>query len=335
MISSGLTFGIYPLSAAGTPFGLAAGPEDNYEKINSALRDLKGEGKELLPKNYLIYTKEWEEKMLSNADRYLDSGLLRELTIGCGDWTDQGEQHIELNKWRGFIKKVITRYGSQLTSLQITNEPNLSFMEGSKPYILQVLVEGVVAAKKEIREKNLPIKVGFGSVPESPASVPLFWENLSKVGDRDFIESLDFVGHNFYVDVFEEKPLNLSEIIASVELTLHNLRNKALAVAGIPPSVPIRIAENGWPTGRNPVANVDRSYERQMEVLEAVVKTIYNLRNELHISHYQFFGLRDADSSKENLFYQYGIMRDDYSPKPAYETFKKLIKDLGSSPALS
>jgi len=33
MISSGLIFGVYPLSVAGTPFSLAVGPEDNYEKI--------------------------------------------------------------------------------------------------------------------------------------------------------------------------------------------------------------------------------------------------------------------------------------------------------------
>ncbi len=75
MISSGLTFGIYPLSVAGTPFGLAVGPEDNYEKIELVLRHLKGEDKKLVPRNYLIYTKEWESKMLLNADGYRDAGL--------------------------------------------------------------------------------------------------------------------------------------------------------------------------------------------------------------------------------------------------------------------
>lgn len=66
-----------------------------------------------------------------------------------------------------------------------------------------------------------------------------------------------------------------------------------------------------------------------MKVLETVIRTIYELRLELNISHYELFGLRDADSSKEDLFHQYGIMRDDYSPKPAYDTFKKLIQELG------
>lgn len=329
MISLGLNFGIYPLSAAGTPFGLAVGPEDNYEKIQYALKDLRGNSKKLMPRNYLIYTKEWESKMLSNADCYLDAGLLGDLTIGCGDWTKAEEPSIELSNWLGFIRKVIDRYGSHLASLQITNEPNLSFMEGSKPYIIEALVEGVIAAKKETRERSLPTKIGFGSVPDSPAAVPHFWENLAKAEGKTFIDSVDFVGHNFYVDVFEDQPLVLKEIPAAVERTLRNFRKKALVTAGIPSSVPIRVTENGWPTGRNPVANIDRSYERQAEVLETVIRMIYDLCQELNISHYELFGLRDADSSKEDLFHQYGIMRDDYSPKPAYDTFKKLIQELG------
>lgn len=329
MISSGLTFGIYPLSAAGTPFGLAVGPQDNYEEIQFALRDLRGESKKLLPRNYLIYTKEWELKMLSNAGRFLDAGLLGDLTIGCGDWTEHQEPGIELHNWLGFIRKVINKYGPHLASLQITNEPNLSFMEGSKPYMMQALVEGVIAAKKETLELNLPIKIGFGSVPDSPVAVPHFWENLAKAGGYTFIDSVDFVGHNFYVDVFDEQPLDLKEIPASVERTLRNLREKDLITAGIADSVSIRVTENGWPTGKNPVANIKRSYEHQTEVLETLIRAIYNLRLELNISHYELFGLRDADSSKEDLFHQYGIMRDDYSPKPAYDTFKKLIQELG------
>lgn len=89
------------------------------------------------------------------------------------------------------------------------------------------------------------------------------------------------------------------------------------------------MTENGWPTGKNPVANIERSYERQSAVLETVIRTIYKFRMELNISHYELFGLRDAHSSKDDLFHQYGIMRDDYSPKPAHYTFKKLIQELG------
>jgi len=331
MTSSGLTFGIYPLSVAGTPFGLATGPNDDDKKIHLALQDLQRDSKKLFTRTYLIYTKEWEVKMLTNANRYLESDLLEDLTIGCGDWTQNQESDIDLDHWLEFIRKVIHTYGSHLASLQITNEPNLSFMEGSKPYTLPALIAGVIAAKKEAQLLDLPIKIGFGSVPESPASVPHFWSKLAKYGNDTFIGSIDFVGHNFYVDVFEDQPLQLKEIPISVEQTLRSLR-KHLTLVGIPASIPIRVTENGWPTGKNPLINRERSYEHQATVLETVIRTIYDLRTELTISHYELFGLRDADSSKDDLFHQYGIMRDDYSPKPAYSTFKKLIRELGHTP---
>ncbi len=46
------------------------------------------------------------------------------------------------------------------------------------------------------------------------------------------------------MDVFEEQPLDLKEITASAEHTLHNLRERELATAGIPASVPIRVTED-------------------------------------------------------------------------------------------
>ncbi|MCM2535648.1 hypothetical protein NDK43_29395 [Neobacillus pocheonensis] len=324
MISSSLTFGIYPLSVAGTPTGLAVGPTDNYEKVQLALQDLRGGTKTLHPRNYIIYYgPESEEKMLSVAEHYLSAGLLGDLTVGCLQ-----EPDIDLESYLGFIRKIISQYGTHLASLQITNEPNLTFMEGSKAYVIKGLVEGVIAAKKETQDRNLPMKIGFGSVPDGPMAVPHFWENLAKAGGETFIDSLDFVGHNFYVDVFEE-PRDLKEIPASVERTLRNLRERNFITCGIPASVPIRVTENGWPTGRHPFANIERSYEQQAKVLEIVIRTIYHLREELNISHYELFGLRDADSSKDDLFHQFGIMRDDYSTKPAYDTFKKLIHELG------
>jgi hypothetical protein len=41
------------------------------------------------------------------------------------------------------------------------------------------------------------------------------------------------------------------------------------------------------------------------------------------------FTLRDADSSREDIFCNFGIMRDDYSPKPAYTRLRSLIAELG------
>jgi hypothetical protein len=71
------------------------------------------------------------------------------------------------------------------------------------------------------------------------------------------------------------------------------------------------------------------SPDRQAEVLDAVIRTVHKLRHELNISHYMLFGLRDADSSPADLFHQFGILRDDYTPKPAYHAFRQLVRELG------
>lgn len=324
MVSSGLQFGIYPLGVAGTPTGLAVGPQDNYEKIQQALKKLEGDSKLLLPRMYLVFTgPASEEKLFSIVEKYISLGLMGDSTIGCLD------PNIKLDHWLEFIRKIIRQYGNNIDSLQITNEPNLTFMDGSNPDILQFLVQGVIVAKEESQAANVQVNIGFGSVPDTgPKTIPHFWENLAQLGGKIFVDSLDYVGHNFYVDVFEP-PLPLENIPSTVENLLRRFREVNLKTAGIYDSIPMRITENGWPTGKNPFTAKDRPYKRQSEVLETIIRTIYKLRQELNITHYELFGLRDADSSKNNLFHQFGIMQDDYTPKPAFHTFQRLIQELG------
>ncbi|MBE7179244.1 MAG: hypothetical protein INR69_22775, partial [Mucilaginibacter polytrichastri] len=104
----------------------------------------------------------------------------------------------------------------------------------------------------------------------------------------------------------------------------HQFRQINMPQAGIPDTVPICIGENGWPT------NSTRSYERQAEALETIIRTVYAHRETFNISGYELFDLRDADSSQENIFYQFGLLRDDYAPKPAYNVFRKLVTELSN-----
>jgi exo-beta-1,3-glucanase (GH17 family) len=166
-------------------------------------------------------------------------------------------------------------------------------------------------------------------VPDSPASSPSFWADLARAGGPAFVDAVDFVGHNFYIDVFED-PVDFTLVPARVEGVLRDLRQRALRTAGVPPSVPIRVTENGWPTGTNPLTGMTRSEARQAEVIETIVRAVHHLAGALNVSHYMLFGLRDADSAKPDPFHQFGIMRDNYTAKPAYATFKALARELGS-----
>ena len=58
------------------------------------------------------------------------------------------------------------------------------------------------------------------------------------------------------------------------------------------------------------------------------VRTIYDLRMALGIEAYEYHNLRDSDSAKPDMTGQFGLLGDDYAPKPAFETYRRLIAEL-------
>jgi len=56
------------------------------------------------------------------------------------------------------------------------------------------------------------------------------------------------------------------------------------------------VSNNGWPTGRSLLI---AAYARQSDVPAAIIRTVYRLRNELNVSHYDLFVLKDASSSQD------------------------------------
>lgn len=317
-----MTFGIYIGSVAGTDSELAIGQPDNPSKINSALSEIQKDDCTIVIRGYIQYlgdsklAYEAPENILqySNETRKIDLVLCyRSISYHKTDWENT-------------IKSVIQRFGDELYSLQITEEPNLrvSFSgDGGFEDIEKALKDGVITAKNEINRLKYQTKVGFNVVPSfNPADN--FWQIMGSDEYQELRNAIDYIGLDFYPDVF--RPVaedgHPSDLIESVKNVLRYVRDVNFQEGKIPPSVPIHITENGWPTGEQ------RSYERQAVVIEKVIRTIYSLKSELNISHYELFSLRDTNSSNENLFYQFGLLKDDYSPKPAFSVFCKLINEL-------
>ena len=55
------------------------------------------------------------------------------------------------------------------------------------------------------------------------------------------------------------------------------------------------------------------------------VETVAGLRGELGVTHWELFTLRDADTSRDGMFFQFGGVRDDYTPNAAYDVLRKLV----------
>src|SRR5699024_5255775 len=99
-------------------------------------------------------------------------------------------------------------------------------------------------------------------------------------------------------------------------------REQALPMAGIGSQVPIRICESGWPTGQG------RSEAVQADALEAIVRAVEARSDELNVTHWALFALRDADSSKPDPFHIFGVLHDDYAAKLAFFRIAELVNEL-------
>lgn len=320
-----LHFGIYPGGILGDDQGIIRPVRpDLPECITEALDALQGDTATLLVRAYQSFAATvtpLEPPTPADPQTYLQRGRKLDLVLQFR------EPSGELEGWLEFVREAVRTGGPHLASVQICEEPNanLPAVDGSTPNVLNALVQGVIAAKQEARLLNHSLAVGFNAVPTFKPT-DTFWPELGTLADDRFLRSLDFVGLDFFPDVF--RPIAAEQLTEAVTAVLTAFRRTDLPKAGIPDSVAIRICENGWPTGPG------RSEHQQAAVLEAVVRTVAALATSLNIDGYSFFALRDANSTAEGLFHRFGLLRDDYAPKPAFETYRHLIDELGNPPVM-
>jgi hypothetical protein len=313
-----LVFGVYPGGLTGTESESLVGTADDPERTEEALARLQPEGRPFLVRGYVHYTGAGRAENLTPAGmtQYVRGQRRLDLVL-CFRSADG-----DLNDWSRFVRAAVREYGPHLGAVQVAEEPNNPGPggDGGFAHVRQAVVTGVIAAQEEARRQGCAAPVGFNATPSFPPDN--FWTDLAARGGRPFLDALDYVGLDFFPDVF--RPIAAADLGGAVAGLLAHFRQVVLPAGGIPARVPIRVTENGWPTGPG------RSPERQAATLETVIRTVHDRRAVLNIAGYELFDLRDADSSRPNLFCQFGLLRDDYEPKPAFETYRRLIAELGA-----
>ena len=315
-----LTFGIFP-GMIGIESGLAGGPPHDPNRTSEALDSLHPPGRPFVLRNYVVYEGRGKIAQETPGDlaRYTRSG--RRLDYVLCYATPEGD----LDDWVAVVRRAVRDYGPLLDALQVTEEPNNPDFStggnGSFPRVREAIVAGVIAARDEADRLGLDVQVGFNACPSFDLNGD-FWPTVAAAGGQAFRDALGYVGFDFFPDVF--RPVPFESLGAAVDGVLSHFRTVSLAIGGIAPIVPIRVTENGWPTGPG------RSQERQAAVLEAVVRAIHAASVRLNVTHYELFSLRDGWSAGPGMLTQFGLLRDDYTPKPAFETYRRLIVELGA-----
>jgi hypothetical protein len=335
-IAPPLVFGIYPGGAAGTVGpSPTAKPEDPALRM-AALEQLQPHGRPFVLHLYASYSgangSSADEQVGQQIEAYGKAGFETELVLAYRP-ADGGSAD-DVAGFVSFVRDAVRSLGPMagFASLQVTNEANVggspNASDGYYADAKDALIAGVIAAKRESRRNGLNrVNVGFNWADADDPSESAFWRYLGRHGGRQFVSALDWVGLDAYPGTWGPR-LGPGAIAASttnfIDEALRRLRTAYLPLAGIPRTVPLRVTENGYPTGPG------RSDTAQVTVMKAGVWAVYRARRAYNVTGYNWFDLRDANSSSSSFESQYGIMRDDYSPKPAFGAYRALVASLSN-----
>jgi hypothetical protein len=326
-----LRFGIFP----GGPAGVIAGPRppaapEDQGKIDRALARLAGGGP-FVVHLYTEYTKPGKSaKALKRAKRtarhYAREGLRTEYVLRY-----RPADAPDVRGYARFVRQAVRRLGAVrgLRAIQVTNEVNNSLSpdasDGAYEGAERALVRGVIAAERVARHEGLRrLEVGFNWFYRmDPGTEDDFWSRLKELGGRRFARAVGWVGLDAYPGTFfppaTPPPDSFGDSGDAMVNALGTLRCYA-GSAGIPDSTPIHVTENGWPTSSA------RTESEQEAELREMVGAVAAYRENFNVTDYRWFDLRDSNSSSPDFQQHYGLTRDDYSKKPAFGAYRKLIK---------
>lgn len=307
-------------------------PEDK-NSILAALSELSG-GRHFVVHLYISFTGTKPAQRMAvrrarrQAKRYSRHGYGVEYVLAYRPAARAGEP--DVRKFVRFSRRMTRRLArvDGVEAIQVTNEVNNTISpdasDGAYPGARDALVRGVIAAARKARKVGRDdIEIGFNWFYRlDPSSDEGFWNELGEKGGERFARSVDWVGLDVYPGTFFPPPLvpRADAVINSMSY----LRECMMPLAGLGDDVPIHVTENGWPT-----APPARSYEEQAVALEEMVRAVDTYRANYGVTDYRWFDLRDADSANPNFQQQFGLMRDDYTPKPAFSVYRDLVAELG------
>ena len=332
-----LHFGITP-RAAGSVGGSQAqvAPEDEG-KAMEALRELHPPGRALVMRLNRLFWADGDEgiqKFAGYVDQYAAAGFEVESQVRYHP--PEGKEG-DIPAWEAYVRAVVRELARRpaLTALSITNEANFSgsqnTSDGAYEGVVDALVRGTVVAREELDAMGRrDVRLGFSMMWRwTPDSDREFWEQIGAKADANpgFREAVDYVGLQVYPGlVWPPSPRPGVTAGQEVVEALTLLRHCYMPKAKLGPEVQVWVSENGYAT------NLGRNEASQVRDLESTIRDVHKWSGELGISDFRYFNLRDNNSDGSDLFAAVGLLRDDYTRKPAFETFRALVAEVGTTP---
>jgi hypothetical protein len=323
-----LRFGVYPWAAPGAVGDVAAQLPDVPDKALAAVQQLAG-GHPLTVHLYGDYTGTGDaaaQALLSDARWWSDNGLQVEMVLRYRPASPSVASGY--GAWVGSVAGRLAQLPG-LVSLQIGNEANNTSSpaagDGAYPGAVAAIAHAVPVARQALDAAGRQ-DVGVGinwAAGESPCGGAAFWIALRRAGGPALASSLGWVGVDVYPGTWSGPSPNVIPTADAISRTvvdsLRCLRDQHMTAAGLSPSTSITVSETGYPT------DAARSPQLQASVLRETVATVQSVRARFGIDALNWFSLRDGNTASGQLQNGYGLLRDDYAPKPAFTAYQDII----------
>jgi hypothetical protein len=228
-----------------------------------------------------------------------------------------------------FVRTAVRRLGRRrgVAGFSITNEANFpaspNTSDGAYEGVVDALVRGVIVARREVRRLGRPrLDVGFNVMWRwDPDADRHFWEDIGAHRDAAaFRKAVSNVGVQVYPGLIWP-PMRIPGRTAGDEIAeaLTLVRDCYMPKAKLGRRVQLWVSENGYAT------NLGRSEATQKADLESTIEAVALWAGSLGITDYRWFNLRDNNSDGSDFFSAVGLLRDDYTRKPAFGAYRRGI----------
>jgi hypothetical protein len=327
-----LRFGITPLAAGSAGATQAqTKPEDPTVALRELGRLRPGHRQLLLRLNRMLMSdgEEGVRRYAGLVDGYAHAGFDSELQVRYHPGAGQAG---DMAAWRDYVATAVSILGKRpaVKALTITNEVNFpvspNTSDGSYAGALQAIVAGITEARRDLDRIGRPdVELGFSFawrwLPTSDAD---FWRQLGALATPEFRRDLDYVGLQLYPGLVWP-PVSTAPAAGDDTLeALTLLRGCYMPQAGLGGNVDLWITENGYAT------NLGRTEGDQDLGLSSTLDAVYRYSGTLGVTDYRWFNLRDNESAGADLFAAVGLLRDDYSEKPAFGTYRAWMDRIGT-----
>jgi len=324
-----LRVGVDP-GAAGNPVPVTTStpPPTDAAKELAALRALRPRhGRLVVRLNRLFWSggEQLLRQFAAEAARYGHDGFAVEVQVRYHPASSHVGDVAGFATWVRHVVDVLGR-NPRLVALTVTNEVNFAVSpntsDGFYPGAQDALVRGVEAASDQVRRHHWSsrVKVGFTFAYRfNPQTDAQLFGYLGRAGGNAFRRALGFVGVDDYPGTVYPPALPPGSTPGSeLASAISTMRSCYLPLAGIGSAVPLWVTENGFSS-----ASPSHSEAKQAWALTSMVDAARAVAGTYDVTDYRWFNLRDNDSSGGGTFDQDGLLRDDYTRKPAFGALQR------------